>query len=116
MITELLEKFEDLFTPHSEEEVEKRVPWWQVNFYYWGDARRLAKSVEVKGPMEMYDSYAAIADEAVYKIGLERNIVQYCSIRGYTVEIRKSDGIEGYDGELMDGEYRMVFQIVDKEE
>lgn len=33
MLLELLEKFEDIFTPHTPEEVEKRIPPFRLGFY-----------------------------------------------------------------------------------
>jgi hypothetical protein len=116
VITELLEKFEDLFTPHSPEEVEKRLPKWQVNFYVSDNTTKRIKSVIVKGPSQCLGFYSEIADNAVFKIGLPRDIINYTQHGGYTVEIRKSDGIKDDNGELMDGVYRMLFRMLDEDE
>lgn len=124
MLTELLEKFEDIFTPHSPEEVEKRMGTYIVGLYSvnndtmkltneYGVARQ--KVVEVKAP----DEHTAPA-AAMEKLGIPGSRLQmdrYGPVSGlatWVVELYSEDKITGvYDRPLV-GSY--FIRVSEKEE
>lgn len=102
------ESFEDIFQPHSPEEVEKRWPTHTIRFTKWskafggGAGGAAVKVMKIKFPDVLVD---VLFGHVLKKIGLPEEYINYDMGKGYHVEIKKSDAIVDDEGKLMDGKY-----------
>lgn len=110
MIAELLEKFEDIFTPHTPEEVEKRLPIWDVGIYRHGGGYSYSavelirvKYIEVHSQPGSFIKAVRIA---LKKLGLSEGELEYVKLwEQWAITIYPSDDVKGDDGTLLTGKY-----------
>lgn len=113
MIAELLEKFEDLFQPASDEELEKRKSTYVVLLYQVrgrGLAHEFSKQVEIecKAFRNAGLRYKGIKDMGIKKMGLDIekvNIVRNLGMIGYRIRISKDEKIYSNNGMLLSGNF-----------
>lgn len=116
MFTELLEKFEELFQPHTPEEVEKRYETYKVFFHPDLISQKMGeytKTVEVRAP-----SRSAAVTLGIEKAGLDFSKEGYLISwppRGYTaIYIPEEDRVKDDNGNVMRGRYAVI--AVEKDE
>lgn len=105
-VAQLLEKFEDIFTPHTPEEVEKRTPEWNVNFFERGiKPGKWIKSLKVKA-ISIIEVINAVAD--MLGIQAKRFIIlqpKPSEWEKWHIDLTEEDNVRDNKGRLMVGKY-----------